>query len=753
MRRRRLTGDLERITKIYEAALDVYRTLPTTSQRPPPSVDILEIFAGEAKPSARASRFGLNACQPFDLNFGWDLSQPDQQRMIMNVVRRLRPWAIIIGYPGTLYSVFGENINDKADEYLLRRAADQPMRVRQYEAGRLFFLDNPKNSRLWSQTEMASLLDLPGVTTTTAHFGACGAETADGQPIKKAIQIMSNFPGLSRDFGKRLSATDLLYCTPVQGNLSATTQVYPDAFVDQLLTSIKGWIAQHEPQRFGYFTVYALSRPTVDAAAWDNVFKQVERSFVGSNRRPYIVDPDSTFGKEIQDLFRMDAVRIQVANTPTQRRFHSDIPHLARGAALQHIDGSRLVEVEQLDEVRQPKGRFSKPVQFAVFIYGSSRQADELQQSTQEDPGPEVPIGGLPTDVNFPGCDKIPISVRRSVARLHVNLGHPSAQELSRLLCHRGVPSAGVQECVRKLSCATCKRLAGMRHTAVGRGTTFPPASSQQLLLYMFLAVVVQGLLLLRRRHGANPPDGDTTEASEQPESENLTYDPAVSEMISGNLKEMISWRGGTPPTPPAWRYDPSDLRAFSKWMRKVQIWQVQIAHYMTKREAALLLYTSLTGEAEAELEHVPLEKINCDSGVEFILESLREPMAQETVYQKRKYLADFESISRYPDEGLRTYANRYRRIERLLERARLSQADQRLVLVGSRYSLSFEDVMESMTMQYPDFRAAPPVMGRDGQVVSRGAKDGKGAKSPGTPGPPTSASSRQHVPGQGKGG
>ena len=495
--RRRLTGDLERITKIYEAALDVYRTLPTTSQRPPPSVDILEIFAGEAKPSARASRFGLNACQPFDLNFGWDLSQPDQQRMIMNVVRRLRPWAIIIGYPGTLYSVFGENINDKADEYLLRRAADQPMRVRQYEAGRLFFLDNPKNSRLWSQTEMASLLDLPGVTTTTAHFGACGAETADGQPIKKAIQIMSNFPGLSRDFGKRLSATDLLYCTPVQGNLSATTQVYPDAFVDQLLTSIKGWIAQHEPQRFGYFTVYALSRPTVDAAAWDNVFKQVERSFVGSNRRPYIVDPDSTFGKEIQDLFRMDAVRIQVANTPTQRRFHSDIPHLARGAALQHIDGSRLVEVEQLDEVRQPKGRFSKPVQFAVFIYGSSRQADELQQSTQEDPGPEVPIGGLPTDVNFPGCDKIPISVRRSVARLHVNLGHPSAQELSRLLCHRGVPSAGVQECVRKLSCATCKRLAGMRHTAVGRGTTFPPASSQQLLLYMFLAVVVQGLLLL----------------------------------------------------------------------------------------------------------------------------------------------------------------------------------------------------------------------------------------------------------------
>ncbi|CAE7041145.1 unnamed protein product [Symbiodinium sp. CCMP2592] len=49
------------------------------------------------------------------------------------------------------------------------------------------------------------------------------------------------------------------------------------------------------------------------------------------------------------------------------------------------------------------------------------------------------------------------------------------------------------------------------------------------------------------------------------------------------------------------------------------------IAWYMPRREAALLLYTSLTGESEAELEHaVP----------------------------KRKYLADLEELNRYPGEG-----------------------------------------------------------------------------------------------------
>ena len=309
---------------------------------------------------------------------------------------------------------------------------------------------------------MASLLSLPGVTTTTAHMGAYGAENYHNEPVKKAIQIASNYPGLDNDLGRRLSATDLLYCTPLQGRDALQSHVFPDAFVDQLLNVIKQWIARHEPQRFGHYMVWALSRPTTDASAWNHVFEEIEKSFAGSSRRPYIVDPDSNFGKEIQDLFRMDAVRIQVANTPSQRRFYSDFPHVARGAALQYVDSSRSIEVEQLDEVRQPKGRFSKPVQFAVFIYGTSRQASGEQQQPKDDPGPSVPVSGLPTDITFPGLgEKVPLEIRRSVARLHVNLGHPSSQELNRLLCHRGVPSSGVQECVRKLSCATCQRLSG----------------------------------------------------------------------------------------------------------------------------------------------------------------------------------------------------------------------------------------------------------------------------------------------------
>ena len=66
-----------------------------------------------------------------------------------------------------------------------------------------------------------------------------------------------------------------------------------------------------------------------------------------------------------------------------------------------------------------------------------------------------------------------------------------------------------------------------------------------------------------------------------------------------------IKWRGGTPPAPPAWKYEKDDMRVFAKWKRKIARWELQIAPFMQKKEAALLLYNSLTEELESELEHV----------------------------------------------------------------------------------------------------------------------------------------------------
>ena len=88
----------------------------------------------------------------------------------------------------------------------------------------------------------------------------------------------------------------------------------------------------------------------------------------------------------------------------------------------------------------------------------------------------------------------------------------------------------------------------------------------------------------------------------------------------------------------------------------------------MSKREAALNLYNALSGEPEQELEHAPLEKINSQSGINYILDQLRGPMSQRLVYQKGRFLADYENINRYLNEHLRAFVNRYRRVERNLD-------------------------------------------------------------------------------------
>ena len=219
-----------------------------------------------------------------------------------------------------------------------------------------------------------------------------------------------------------------------------------------------------------------------------------------------------------------------------------------------------------------------------------------------------------------------------------------------------------------------------------------------------------------------------------------------------------IRWKSGTPPTPPAWKYDSNDLRAYTKYLKKVRIWELQMAPYASKPDQALLLYNSLTGEAEQELEHVSIEELYKDNGIETILNMLKAPMEQKMIYQKRKYLHEFENMRRYAGENMRVFINRFRRSQRnlksvgidisatydteslgarLLDRSGLTVEQQRMLLVGTQQSLRFESIAEAMVLQFPDFRGAPPIAGQGG------GKDGKskGASRPPSRSPSSTAS------------
>ena len=190
-----------------------------------------------------------------------------------------------------------------------------------------------------------------------------------------------------------------------------------------------------------------------------------------------------------------------------------------------------------------------------------------------------------------------------------------------------------------------------------------------------------------------------------------------------------MKWKGGTPPNPPRWNYAASDIRAFSKWERRVRVWQLQVQNQLSGAEAGLMLFASLTGEAEAESEHTVLSKVNCRDGVDYVINCLKGPLEQKILYQKRSLLATYETVARLPNESIRQYINRYKRIERdlqsvgisagamydaesrgnrILERCKLEPSLARLVLIGAHNSLDFDSICESLQLQFPDFKATP---------------------------------------------
>ena len=73
-----------------------------------------------------------------------------------------------------------------------------------------------------------------------------------------------------------------------------------------------------------------------------------------------------------------------------------------------------------------------------------------------------LPLADLPTDITFPGLPSghgINVDTRRTVARLHLNLGHPSPQELIRMVAYYGGAPSAIITCIQHLKCSTCERL------------------------------------------------------------------------------------------------------------------------------------------------------------------------------------------------------------------------------------------------------------------------------------------------------
>ena len=466
---KRMRGNWLRSAKVLEAEHNIYMSMRAVKDRPPPTMDLWELFGGRALCSELAHQYDLSALQPWDLIYGYDFMKPSTRNEAIQALDRFKPLLVMLEIDCRHYTIFNRNLNysSRLEEWEELQEQDRPLRSfttlvarRQLQAGRYFLIENPERSELWSMPDMVRLASMDGVYSFSLDAGAFGA-TIKGKPVIKTFKLLTNLPDLDQALLRRLAPEDRALCTPIEGSATRASQEYPEEMCRALLLHLRGVARTFDPARFGELhQALPVQIPTQDLSQWDDIVENIEKSFENTNKRPYYITVDTALGKRIQDLMRIDAIRIQVVANPTTRRIPANVDeYYTRASFLVFNDDSRAVEIEDLGELQYPRQHFLKPVRYAVFAYGHRRSMPETSSSTAPTLSPTT-VPGLPTDIDFPGLSsEISSDIRSSVARLHLNLGHPSRQELCRLLAYEGNLPDAVYECAKKLRCATCERL------------------------------------------------------------------------------------------------------------------------------------------------------------------------------------------------------------------------------------------------------------------------------------------------------
>ena len=116
-------------------------------------MDLLELFAGSSKFTLYSKKYQLNALAPMDLQHGQDFREDHVQQEIYKILKRFKPWLLIMGIDCRLWSIFNENMNYGNNKELLEhlRAMELPLvqlacsvAMLQAQAGRFFLLDQSR---------------------------------------------------------------------------------------------------------------------------------------------------------------------------------------------------------------------------------------------------------------------------------------------------------------------------------------------------------------------------------------------------------------------------------------------------------------------------------------------------------------------------------------------------------------------------------------------------------------------------------
>lgn len=496
-----VTGHLRQVLKTYEMENQAYAQMPNHKDKMQfgPKIDLLEVFAGSANLTARAPRFKLSALEPIDIKINVDLTTPEGRAIVWKAVKKFRPLLVVVEWPCKEWSIFNEHMNYswRPGELEQRREQERPLvefgadlMHYQHEHDRFYLGENPLRSRIWKEEPVVSVTELPDNITTRCDAGAYGAETEDGWPIQKPHQWVGNSKEIMAELCQVLTDEAKHYTKPVQGKDTEASGRYCDGLCDAIVRGLKREAAARDPLRFRpaeKASVYYV-KPTNDEQAWDSLLNTFEKRFENTHKKPYNLPTNDDLYNEICRLVPWDIERIQVAWLPVARRWPTDIPFTHRGAALRTASGKIILESEDLSSVVYPKQRYFETIRLGIFFFGHAPGGpqDDLQDASQDATTdgaeqrqqPDAPsskdlVSGMTVDIWFEDAPpEMTKELKKSLARLHANMGHPPKEELIRILAASNNLSSKVLAGLDALRCGSCLRLTLPKKPAVSSTST-----------------------------------------------------------------------------------------------------------------------------------------------------------------------------------------------------------------------------------------------------------------------------------------
>eukprot|EP00973_Karenia_brevis_P092163 12411074-Karenia_brevis.AAC.1 len=177
----------------------------------------------------------------------------------------------------------------------------------------------------------------------------------------------------------------------------------------------------------------------MEAETWRPVIKMCVQMLNRTSQLKLTIMRDQILWKVIAKIVDWDITLIQLARLPKAKRWNPMVTHTHRLCVLlgtngdgQGNTGTIHVIAERLSDSVGLRERFEAPMKLDLFIFGTTHEQINEDLGPTPQPSPRQQPSTYGDQIWFEGGPE-DVDVKRTVARMHNNLGHPEAATLTRM--------------------------------------------------------------------------------------------------------------------------------------------------------------------------------------------------------------------------------------------------------------------------------------------------------------------------------